>query len=64
MRNINIKIEDERYDDLTFIQNYYSKRNGTKITQAQTLRILFFETANRIKHAQKMKDEEEKGLEN
>jgi hypothetical protein len=58
LRNINIKIEDERYSDLEFLQKYYSERGGAKISMTQAVKICFFETANRIKHAQRMKEEE------
>lgn len=50
MKNINISIEDERHEDLILIQEYYSKRNGVKLTRVQTLKILLFETANLIRN--------------
>lgn len=50
MKNINIPIEDERHEDLKLIQKYYSEKFGVKISQAQTLKKLLFESANRIKN--------------
>lgn len=50
MKNINIPLEDERHKDLEFIQEFYSKRNGVKLTKTQTLKILLFETANLIRN--------------
>lgn len=50
MKNINVPLEDERHEDLTFIQDYYSKRTGAKLSKAQTLKKLIFETANLIRN--------------
>lgn len=50
MKNINIPLEDERYGDLMFIQDYYSKRTGVKLSKSQTLKTLLFETANLIRN--------------
>lgn len=50
MKNINVPLEDERHEDLTLIQNYYSKRTGVKLSKAQTLKTLLFETANLIRN--------------
>lgn len=50
MKNINVSIGDDRHEDLKLIQEYYSKKNGAKLTQAQTLRVLLFETANLIRN--------------
>lgn len=49
MKNLNVRIEDERHEDLLLIQEYYSKRDGVKLSQAQTLKRLLYETANKIK---------------
>lgn len=49
-RNINIKIEDERHQDLVFIQKFLSEKVGVKLSQAQTVKKLLFETANVIKN--------------
>lgn len=49
MKNINISIEDERHADLLLIQEYYSRVSGVKLSQAQTLKKLLFETANEIR---------------
>jgi hypothetical protein len=57
MKNINIPIEDERHADLVFLQDYYSKKNGTKISRIQVLKILIFEAANRARHEQKYGNE-------
>lgn len=50
MKNINVSLEDERHEDLTLIQDYYSKRTGAKLSKAQTLKTLLFETANLIRN--------------
>jgi hypothetical protein len=47
--NINVPIEDERHADLNFIQEEYSKQRGVKLSKAQTIKILFFETANALR---------------
>ena len=46
---INLPIEDERHADLTYIQAYYSKQQGAKISKAVTLRRILFDTANEIR---------------
>lgn len=49
-KNINIKIEDERHQDLIFIQEFLSKKDGIKLSQAQALKKLLFESANVIRN--------------
>lgn len=49
-KNINIKIENERHQDLVFIQDFLSEKSGTKLSQAQTLKMLLFETSNVIRN--------------
>lgn len=48
--NVNIRLERERHDDLIFIQKFFSEKSGVKLSQAQTLRKLLFETANVIRN--------------
>lgn len=50
MKNINISLDDERHGDLKFIQDYYSQRTGAKVSQAQAMRRLLYETANLIRN--------------
>lgn len=50
MKNINIPIENERHADLKFIQKYYSDKVGIKLSQAQVLKKLLFESANMIRN--------------
>lgn len=50
MKNINVQIDDDRYADLKFIQDYYSKKSGTKVSLAGTVRMLFYESANLIRN--------------
>ena len=50
MKNINVPIDEDRYADLKFIQDYYSKKSGTKVSLAVTVRMLFYETANLIRN--------------
>lgn len=49
MKQLNFPMEIERHEDLEFIQDFYSKERGVKLSKAQTLKILIFETANKIK---------------
>nr|CRY95758.1 hypothetical protein [uncultured prokaryote] len=53
MKNINIPLEDERYEDLCLIQKYYSEKVGVKLSQAQTLKKLLYENASSIREEQK-----------
>ena len=48
--NINISLDNERHTDLKIIQSYYSSKTGAKISQAQALRRLLYETANLIRN--------------
>lgn len=48
--NINISLDNERHGDLKFIQDYYSRKTGARVSQAQALRILLYETANLIRN--------------
>jgi hypothetical protein len=50
MKNLNVPIEDERHEDLIFIQKYYTEKTGIKLSKAQTLKKLLFETANLIRN--------------
>lgn len=50
MKNINIPIADERHIDLGFIQEYYSAKMGVKLSKAQTIQTLLYETANLIRN--------------
>nr|CRY93614.1 hypothetical protein [uncultured prokaryote] len=53
MKNINIKIEDDRHSDLVYITSYYSKITGVRLSQAQALQRLLFETANKFRKEEK-----------
>jgi hypothetical protein len=48
--NINMPLDTERHEDLKLIQDYYSRKTGSKVSQAQALRRLLFETANLIRN--------------
>lgn len=60
MKNINIPMEDERHQDLEYIQNYYSRITGVKFSKIQTLKKLLFETANNIRTEEEKKEKEKK----
>ncbi len=48
--NLNIIIEKKTHEDLKFVQDYYSRKMGVKLSQAQTIRKLLYETAMIIKN--------------
>lgn len=50
MKNINVKLEDDRHADLVFIQKFYSEKSGIKLSQVQALKKLLFDTANVIRN--------------
>lgn len=52
MKNLNIPMADERHDDLSVIQKHYSELSGVKMSKAQTVQKLLFETANAIRNEQ------------
>ncbi len=54
MKNINFPIEDERHEDLLYIQKYLSEETGIKLSQAQTMKKILFETANVIRNTGKL----------
>lgn len=57
MKNLNIPLEDERHDDLAIIQDYYSKESGTKLSKAQTIKRLLFESAKMILNTGRIREE-------
>jgi len=50
MKNINIPLEEERHGDLELIQDFYSRESGVKLSKAQTLKRLIYESANTIRN--------------
>ncbi len=50
MKNLSVKIQDERHQDLGFIQEFFSKKTGMKLNQTQALEKLLYSTANVIKN--------------
>lgn len=57
MRNLTVKIQDERHQDLILIQEFFSQQTGLKLNQTQTLEKLLFQTANVIKNTGDLKYE-------
>lgn len=57
MRNLSVKIQDERHQDLILIQEFFSQQTGLKLNQTQTLEKLLFQTANVIKNTGDLKYE-------
>lgn len=49
MKVLNMPMEIERHEDLEVIQKYYSDKSGVKLSKAQTVKRLLFETANQIR---------------
>ncbi|MDN6390254.1 MAG: hypothetical protein L0J96_11325 [Lactococcus lactis] len=57
MKNLSVKIQNERHKDLIFIQEFYSEKTGIKLNQTQVLEKLLFETANVIRNTGYLKYE-------
>jgi len=50
MKGLNISMELDRHEDLELIQAYYSEQSGVRLSKAQTVKRLLFETANTIRN--------------
>lgn len=50
MKNINIPLEEERHEDLELMQDFYSRESGVKLSKAQTLKRLIYESANTVRN--------------
>ena len=55
MKQLNFPMEIERHEDLEFIQDFYSNESGVKLSKAQTIKMLIFEAANKIKSQERGK---------
>lgn len=55
LKNLSVKIQEERHEDLIFIQEFFSDRSGIKLNQTQVLEKLLFETANVIRNTGQLK---------
>jgi intein-encoded DNA endonuclease-like protein len=49
-KNLNVKVTDYTLENLKFIQEYYSKKLGVKVSQREAISRLLSETAMLIKN--------------
>lgn len=56
LKHLNVPIEDDRLNDLKFIQSCYSQDSGVRFSQAQALKKLIFSEANRLRNDKKKEE--------
>lgn len=49
-KNLNVKVTDYTLENLKFVQEYYSKKLGVKVSQREAISRLLSETAMLIKN--------------
>lgn len=49
LKNLSMKVDEKRHQDFLYLQKFFSKKEGVKLTQTQTFEKMVFELSELIR---------------